>query len=115
MSNIENLENDLATLEQYAKMFKALSNPVRLRIFLRSLAKHPPGTTCDIDVDMMLSCQRSLAEEYGMAASTISHHIKELSNVGLLHVRREGQRVVIWVDADAVDKLKTFFNHLEHP
>lgn len=112
MSNIESLENDLPLIAEYSKMFKALSNPIRLRIFLRSLAKHPPGTIVDIDVDTMLSCQRSLAEEYGLAPSTISHHIKELSNVGLLHVQRTGQQVAIWVDVDAVEKLKLFFNHV---
>ncbi|MDM8546348.1 ArsR/SmtB family transcription factor [Candidatus Venteria ishoeyi] len=112
MSNIKTLENDLPVLEQYAKMFKALSNPVRLRIFLRSLEKHPPGMTCDIDVDTMLSCQRSLATEFGLAPSTISHHVKELSNVGLLHVRRDGQRVLIWVDAEAIQKLDLFFGSL---
>jgi len=112
MSNIENLENNLSLVEEYAKMFKALSNPIRLRIFLRTLSKHPPGTTIDVDVDAMISCQRSLAEEYGIAASTMSHHIKELNNAGLLRTKRTGQQVVIWVDVDAMEKFKRFFVHL---
>ncbi|WP_353570451.1 helix-turn-helix domain-containing protein [Candidatus Albibeggiatoa sp. nov. BB20] len=110
MSNIKSLENDLPLIDEYAKIFKALSNPIRLRVFLYTLAKHPPGTVIDIDVDAMMSCQRSLAEECGVAASTMSHHIKELNNAGLLHTKRTGQQVVIWVDVDAMEKLKLFFS-----
>ena len=110
MSNIENLEADLILIDEYTKIFKALSNPIRLRVFLHTLAKHPPGTIIDIDVETMMSCQRSLAEEYGIAASTMSHHIKELNNAGLLRTKRTGQQVVIWVDVDAMEKFKLFFS-----
>ena len=91
-------------LERFAQMFKALSNPHRLAVFLRLMACCPPGTKCASDED----ARRFVGEvglDLGIAPSTLSHHIKELRHAGLLRVERRGKNVECWLDATAVGVL----------
>lgn len=91
-------------IDRYADMFKALSNPHRLAIFLRLVSCCPPGTRCVADADARRFVGQ-LGEELDIASSTLSHHIKELRRSGLLRVERRGKNVECWVDADAVTEL----------
>lgn len=56
-------------------MFKALSDPNRLRIFAELMA----GDTCNCE----------LKEELGLAPNLLSHHLKVLENAGLVNSRRD--------------------------
>ncbi len=105
MSNIRKSELNDEQLENYARMFKALSNPTRLKIFLIIAGKLPPGQTCQVEDENMTCCQRKMAEEFGMAPSTISHHVKELFNAGLLKMSRDGQQVSMWIENETVEIL----------
>ncbi len=89
---------------RFAEMFKALSNPHRLHIFLRLISCCPPGTRCNWDSEAKRYVGQ-LAEEVSVAASTVSHHIKELRNAGLIMVARRGKNIECWMDADAVRSL----------
>jgi len=91
-------------LERFAEMFKALSNPHRLAIFLRLISCCPPGTKCVSDAEARRFVGQ-LGEELDIAASTLSHHIKELRRAGLLRVERRGKNIECWVDADVVAEL----------
>lgn len=91
-------------IERYADMFKALSNPHRLAIFLRLVTCCPPGTKCVSDAEARRFVGQ-LGEELDIASSTLSHHIKELRRSGLLRVERRGKNVECWVDGDAVTEL----------
>jgi ArsR family transcriptional regulator, arsenate/arsenite/antimonite-responsive transcriptional repressor len=86
-------------LEHMAALFKALSNPNRLKLYAMLLPCLPPGTVCVADADEVESCQRKLSEHIGLAPSTVSHHLKELKNAGLIHMKRQGKQVSIEVDA----------------
>lgn len=79
-------------LEQKKKIvaaMKALSNENRLAMFEYIRAGHGKGklddenkpTVCDV------------AGNFDMALSTISHHMKELRNAGLIKCVRDGQSV----------------------
>jgi len=92
-----------------ALAFKALSNPNRLKIFLRLLTCCPPGTVCSVD-DAQKLCVSELGNELDVAPSTLSHHIKELHNAGLLQMERRGQHVDCWVDPQRVEALRDFFD-----
>ena len=94
--------------EEYAEIFKALSNPNRLKIFLRLASCCKPGTIGYIDED---SCAYvgELADEVEIVKSTVSHHIKELKRVGLLRTERRGQKIACWVDPQLVNELHSFF------
>jgi ArsR family transcriptional regulator len=64
-------------IEEFAEMFKALSNPNRLKIFLRLVSCCTPGTRASIDSKGELercACVGELGQDLGIVPSTISHH-----------------------------------------
>jgi ArsR family transcriptional regulator len=103
MSNYRNNE-----LERFAEIFKALSNPNRLKIFLNLISCCAPGTVGTLE-DGGSACVGQLAEDVDIVPSTVSHHIKELHRVGLIRTRRSGQRVECWIDPDILQDLAAFF------
>lgn len=96
-----------ATMQDRAQQFKALSNPHRLRIFMSMCGCMEPGSVAETDAEQFENCQREFAEQLGLAPSTVSHHFKELRNSGLIHMRREGKKVFVWIDGDAVKELRS--------
>ena len=97
-------------MAQLAKMFKALSNPHRLRIFLNLVSSCRPETSCQATKDGVRSCVGDLGKDLGLAASTVSHHLKELRQVGLMQVERQGQKVECWISEDRIRELADFFD-----
>jgi ArsR family transcriptional regulator len=63
---------------RYARMLSAMGTEPRLRIMRLLLSAHPDGM---IVMDIQA--------ELGIPASTLSHHLEKLKNVGLTRVRRE--------------------------
>jgi ArsR family transcriptional regulator len=96
--------NKTASLQRLADMFKALANPHRLHIFLRLISCCPPGTRYNFDSEAGRYVGQ-LAEEVNVAPSTVSHHIKELRNAGLIKAVRRGKNIECWMDPDAVKEL----------
>jgi ArsR family transcriptional regulator len=88
-------------------MFKALSNPNRLSIFLRLVSCCRPGTVCTTDAKTG-ACVGELGGHLKLSASTISHHIRELYRAGLIRMERRGQNIDCWVDPDVLKKLAGF-------
>ena len=103
MSNFRNSDS-----ERLAYAFKALSNPHRLSIFMRLASCCLPGGACNTETEMY-ECVGKLGKDLGIAPSTISHHIKELYQAGLIKTKRRGQTVECWVDPETLDSLATFF------
>ncbi|MFE1381425.1 ArsR/SmtB family transcription factor [Streptomyces sp. NPDC058740] len=64
--------------EYAATLFKALADPVRLRLFSR-VASHPAGEACVCDIS-----------DVGVSQPTVSHHLKKLREAGLLTSERRG-------------------------
>ncbi|MGE4421716.1 MAG: ArsR/SmtB family transcription factor [Pseudodesulfovibrio sp.] len=95
-------------LEQMARMFKALSNPHRLRIY-RELASCVCGSVAKSPEEFR-NCQCGFADRFGLAPSTVSHHFKELREAGLIHMKREAKSVLFWVDQEAARKLRHVLN-----
>ena len=95
-------------VDRYADIFKALSNPHRLSIFMRLASCCLPGGTCNTEADMR-ECVGAVGKNLGLAPSTISHHIKELHRAGLIKMKRKGQTVECWVDPETLDSLAAFF------
>jgi ArsR family transcriptional regulator len=90
-------------------MFKALSNPNRLSIFLRLVSCCAPGTSCSVHAKGC-ECVGELGKDLGIAPSTVSHHIKELSRAGLIRMERRGQNVECWADPETLNALVTFLH-----
>jgi len=108
MSNIR--EEHIA---EYAEKFKALSNPNRLKIFLRLVSE------CCISIsedelegevgNQGCACVGDIGKFLGIVPSTISHHLKELRQAGLIKMERRGQRMECWIDPETVKAMKAFF------
>lgn len=99
-------------IETYAEMFKALSNPNRLRIFMRLISCCQPGTVASINSttgEEGCACVGELGQDLGIVASTISHHIKELRRAGLIRMERRGQKMECWIDPETLTALRDFF------
>jgi ArsR family transcriptional regulator len=96
-------------IEQTAARLKALSNPNRLQIFVQLTQSCTTRASCSADEEGMRRCVGELGQDLGLAPSTVSHHIKELRQVGLIRVERRGQNIHCWVDADVVRSLADFF------
>jgi ArsR family transcriptional regulator len=93
----------LQEIQKFSEMFKALSNPNRLDIFLRLVSCCPPGTRCpDTEARRYVG---ELGGELDITPSTVSHHIKELRQAGLVRVERRGKNIECWVDEETVKAL----------
>jgi ArsR family transcriptional regulator, arsenate/arsenite/antimonite-responsive transcriptional repressor len=90
-----------------ADMFKALSNPNRLRIFLRLLECCGPGVKCRPDDQK--ACVGDLGRDLTVGAPTVSHHLNELRRAGLISCERDGQKVVCWIEPQVLRGLAGFF------
>ncbi|MCX4680277.1 metalloregulator ArsR/SmtB family transcription factor [Streptomyces sp. NBC_01433] len=69
-----------------AAMFKALGDPVRLRLF-SLVASHDGGEACVCDIS-----------DVGVSQPTVSHHLKKLKEAGLLSSERRGTWVYYRVE-----------------
>lgn len=101
MSNNRNIQ-----IEKFAEIFKALSNPNRLRIFMRLVSCCSPEAVCSGDAD---TCIGELGRDLGIVPSTVSHHIKELHRAGLIRMERNGQRIECRVDYETLCNLANYF------
>ncbi|MFG2374279.1 ArsR/SmtB family transcription factor [Streptomyces sp. NPDC048504] len=90
------LDDERAT--ELAKMFKALGDPVRLRLMSMIASRGQGGEVC--------VCE--LTPAFDLAQPTISHHLKLLRQAGLIDCERRGTWVYYWVLPDVLDRLAGF-------
>ena len=91
------LDPDSAT--RLAGMFKALGDPVRLRL-LSLIASHPGGQACVCEI----------SSSFDVSQPTISHHLKMLRSAGLLDCERRGTWVYYWVIPAVLQQLSSVLN-----
>ena len=85
---------DPAQASTFAPMFKALGDPVRLRL-LSMIASARGGEVCVCD----------LTGEFHLTGPTISHHLKVLREAGLVDSDRRGTWVYYRLVPDAITLL----------
>jgi ArsR family transcriptional regulator len=90
-----------------ATVFKALANEHRLRLYLTLADCCGPGVVCDAAEDGSLPCVGELGERMAIAPSTLSHHLKELAQAGLIRMERHGRQVACSVRSDTPETLRT--------
>ena len=87
---------------------RALANPTRLDIFLKILEK------CDCEVDAGEggegNCVTQIGVELEIPQPTVSNHVKELVNCGLVRSERRGKRVFLFVNEEIVETLAGFLS-----
>jgi len=96
-------------IDRFASIFKALSHPQRLRIFLKLAGHCLPEGRCETSLEGMRCCVGDLGKDLGLAASTVSHHIKELRSSGLMEVERRGQKIECRISGNTLRLMASFF------
>jgi ArsR family transcriptional regulator len=71
-------ELSTADADMLAARFKALADPVRLRLFSK-IASFGPDEICVCDID-----------DVGVSQPTVSHHLRKLREAGLVTAQRRG-------------------------
>lgn len=87
-------EDDAARL---APMFKALGDPVRLRM-ASMIAARPELCVCEI------------SPAFDLSSGTISHHLRTLREAGLVDCERRGTFVYYWIRPDALAALSALLS-----
>jgi len=98
--------NDI--VKNLSPVFKALSNEHRLAIFelIRQEELKCQVRCCDISEGG--SCVCDIASNFGLSQSTVSHHLKELRNAGLIELEKRGVWVYCRVNHDTLREADEF-------
>ena len=93
-----------------AKIFKALSNDQRLKLFkmiydCQMEGRSNKGSSCPTGVDKAFT---RACSHLSVARSTVSHHMKELENAGLISMTRTGQSFTCEINMDAIKAVRQF-------
>ncbi|MFL1901225.1 ArsR/SmtB family transcription factor [Streptomyces tauricus] len=85
--------------EGLALVLKAVADPTRLQIF-RIIARAPAGETCVCD----------FADCLGFRQPTVSHHLKIMTEAGLLNRERRGTWSWYSVNHDGLNKVRAILD-----
>ncbi len=94
---------------QLVDIFKALANDHRLKIYNMLINCCTPGTRCASD-EVFGYCVGDLDSQLDIAASTLSHHLKELHRAGLIHMQRDGRQIFCSINTDTMKRLQQLFS-----
>ena len=79
---------------RFADMFSAMGTEARLRILRLLLSAHPEGMVVG-----------EIADDLGIPASTLSHHLEKLRHESLVEVRRNGTFLHYTANTSALQEL----------
>lgn len=105
--------------ETVARALAAIGSPVRLRLLLELATCCAPGSACDAKGDACCgpsdgeeSCVGRIAEAVHVAPSTVSHHIKELRDAGVIWCLKQGRRVCCGIDSETLAAVRAVVEQL---
>jgi len=122
---LDNQENvcysTIMELSNYSRIFKALSNEQRLKIFMMIYRdccgiKGPKGIAeIKLSDESCCGVKRGIEKAFtkvcdcmDLSRSTISHHFKELQNAGLITCEREGQTFRCHINEKTIKSIRDF-------
>ena len=92
-------------IEKIAEIFKALSDPTRLRL-IRMLAKCQPDHVLTGGCEGGPLCVNALAHQLGVTQSAVSQHLRVLRQAGLVSGTRRGNFMHYSLDPAGFKKWK---------
>jgi ArsR family transcriptional regulator, arsenate/arsenite/antimonite-responsive transcriptional repressor len=101
---IPSMAGEEVNIDEVAALLKALGEPNRLRIF----AELMKGDTCNAELN----------EALGLAPNLLSHHLRVLSETGLIASRRDrvdGRWIYYSVDRQAAARWQQWFSNFLDP
>ncbi|MFF8481911.1 ArsR/SmtB family transcription factor [Streptomyces antibioticus] len=90
---------DRTEAEQLSAILKSIADPTRLQLF-RLLEQAPNGEACVCD----------LADSLGLRQSTVSHHLKIMTEAGLLDRERRGTWAWFTVNHDGLQRIRSILD-----
>jgi ArsR family transcriptional regulator len=81
--------------EATARVFKALGDPARVRVISMLAAAGEPVCACEF------------VPALGLSQATVSHHLKKLTEAGLLEREQQGKWAYFSLDRGALEQLET--------
>lgn len=85
-------------IEEYSVIFKALGDETRLKI-IQMLTK---GRTC--------ACK--ILEKFNFTQPTLSYHMKQLTDSGLVNAEKEGKWIHYTINKERIDLLISFIERI---
>lgn len=89
-------------MDDLAAVFRALSDPNRLAIY-RLIRDREQASVAELERSIS-----ALAREFDLSLSTVSHHVKELRQAGLIRCVKRGQTVYCEPDPAALAAIDLF-------
>jgi DNA-binding transcriptional ArsR family regulator len=95
-----------ASTANLAAIFRALGDPSRLAIYnlVRSCCAEDAGHSSD----ELRNSVTEIAGQFSLSLSTVSHHLKELRNAGLIRCERRGQHIFCSADPEILAEIEAF-------
>ena len=87
--------------KELAKVFKALSNENRLEIYLEILKSSEKSFENNCTCECFIS---EIINKFNIVAPTISHHLKELSNAGLITTEKRGKFLIAKINKETISE-----------
>jgi ArsR family transcriptional regulator len=102
---VETLERPVRP-RQLARVFKALGDENRMTIF--QLLRERCAGGCELSETAADRTVTGIAKAFDLSLSTVSHHIKELRNAGLILCEKQGKQVYCRVNSPLLKDLERF-------
>jgi ArsR family transcriptional regulator len=96
-------------IKHYSVAFGALSNPHRLQIYSMLSGCCQTGAPCLIE-STQPCCVGDIGRQLNIAASTLSHHLKELHRANLIQMNRDGKQIHCSVNPAMLANIRAFFD-----
>ncbi len=96
---------------ELTKIFKALSNEQRLKLFKYLYEWQINNMSAGEDLACCSGIEKAFTKAcdcMSISRSTISHHMKELQNAGLISCTREGKTMSCKINEEAIELIKNF-------
>ena len=93
--------------KQLAKIMKALSNENRLKLYLE-IAKQEES-----DFEAQECNLSDIVKIFGLSPPTISHHLKELANAGLITTEKRGKYLVARINKKTLGTVKKMLAEID--
>lgn len=96
------------TPRQLARIMKALSNENRLELYLE-IARNQVSQFAEEEC-----CIHDIVKKFNLSPPTISHHLKELADAGLIETERRGKYVTATINRQTAASVTRFLENVEH-